>query len=43
VFEPGDFGAHCSSVRFSLFSEKDPQQAENKTIDPALFEQLTKP
>ena len=40
VFELGAFGPHCSTVRFSMFSEKDPQQADTKVIDPKLFEQL---
>ena len=43
VFERGAFGSHCPSVRFSMFSEKDPQRAEIKAIDPKLFEQLPKP
>jgi S1-C subfamily serine protease len=43
VFEAGAFGPHCSSIRFSMFSEKDPQRADTKVIDPKLFEQLAKP
>jgi len=42
VFERAAFGAHCSTVRFSMFSEKDPQKADTKVIDPKLFELLTK-
>ena len=43
VFEAGAFGAHCSSITLSMFSEKDPQRADTKTIDPKLFEELAKP
>ena len=42
VFEPAAFGPQCSTVKFSMFSEKDPKQADTKVIDPKLFEQLTK-
>ena len=42
MFELGAFGPQCSTVRFSMFSEKDPKQADTKVIDPKLFEQLTK-
>ena len=37
------FGPQCPTVRFSMFSEKDPKKADTKTIDPKLFDQLTKP
>jgi hypothetical protein len=43
VFAIDAFGPQCTSVRFSMFSEKDPKSADTKTIDPKLFEQLTKP
>lgn len=43
VFEAGAFGPHCSSIKISMFSEKDPQQGDTKVIDPKLFEQLAKP
>lgn len=43
VFELGALGPHCPTIRFSMFSEKDPQRADTKTIDPKLFEQFTKP
>ncbi len=42
VFERGAFGPHCAAVRFSMFSEKDPQRADTKSIDPKLFDQLPK-
>ena len=43
VFERGAFGPHCPAVRFSTYSEKDPQRPDIKNIDPKLFEQLPKP
>ena len=43
VFEAGAFGPHCSSIKFSMFSEKDPERADTKVIDPKLFEELAKP
>ena len=42
VFERGAFGPHCATIRFSIFSEKDPHRADTKVIDPKLFEQLPK-
>ena len=42
VFERTAFGPQCSTIRFSMFSEKDPQRADTKVIDLKLFEQLTK-
>ena len=43
VFPIDAFGPQCATVKFSMFSEKDPKNADTKTIDPKLFEQLTKP
>ena len=43
VFAIDAFGPQCASVRFSMFSEKDPKNPDTKAIDPKLFEQLTKP
>lgn len=40
VFERAAFGPHCPTIRFSMFSEKEPQKADTKVIDPTLFEQL---
>jgi hypothetical protein len=33
-------GPQCASVRLAMFSEKSPNSADVKTIDPKLFEQL---
>lgn len=43
IFDRGAFGSHCPAVRFSMFSERDPDRADSKVIDPKLFDQLTKP
>ena len=37
VFGLADFGPHCASIRFDLFSEKSPNKADGKTIDPAII------
>jgi hypothetical protein len=37
VFGLNDFGPHCGTVRFDLYSEKSGQKADSRTIDPALF------
>ena len=42
VFAIDAFGPHCATVRFSMFSEKDPKNADTKAIDPKLFEQLAR-
>ena len=42
VFAIDAFGPQCASVRFSMFSEKDPKNADTKAIDPKLFEQLVR-
>ncbi len=43
VFERAAFGPQCSTVKFSMFSEKDPQKADTKAVDPKLFEQIAEP
>jgi S1-C subfamily serine protease len=41
VFGAGDFGPHCGTVRFDLYSEKSPDKADSLTVDPQLFPKLT--
>lgn len=41
VFDVSAFGPHCASVRLAMYSEKDPQRADTKIIDPKLFQQVT--
>ncbi|MBY0492866.1 MAG: trypsin-like peptidase domain-containing protein [Cyanobacteria bacterium] len=43
VFEPAAFGPQCSTIRFSMYSEKDSQKPDTRAIDPKLFDQLIKP
>jgi len=40
VYALTDFGPHCTSVRVELFSEKSPNKADIRTIDPKLFTQI---
>ena len=41
VFAVSDFGAHCGTVRFDLYSEKSPDRADTRTVDPKLFAQIS--
>lgn len=41
VFAVSDFGAHCETVRFDLYSEKSPDRADTRTVDPKLFAQIS--
>jgi S1-C subfamily serine protease len=43
VFPIDAFGPQCATVKFSMFSEKDPKNPDTKAIDPKLFEQVLKP
>ena len=40
VFALTDFGTHCPSVRFDLFSEKSPNKADSRNIDPTMFARI---
>ena len=40
AFDINALGPQCASVRFAMFSEKSPNNADMKSIDPKLFEQL---
>jgi hypothetical protein len=40
VFALTDFGPHCGTVRFELFSEKSPNRGDVRSIDPTLFAKL---
>lgn len=41
VFAQTDFGTHCAAVRFELFSEKSPNKADSRTIDPTMFAKIS--
>lgn len=40
VFDPGAFGPACSSVRLMVYSEKEPDQADTRTVDPKVVQQI---
>ena len=42
VYDLAAFGSHCSSIRFTMYSEKDGDRGDTKQIDPKLFDQVTK-
>jgi hypothetical protein len=37
VFDPDALGPHCKSVKFMMYSEKAPDRADTRSIDPALL------
>ena len=43
VFERDAFGPQCPTIKFAMFSAKDPAEPDTKVIDAKLFEQLAKP
>lgn len=40
VFDPRAFGTQCAIVRFVLYSEKEPEKGDTRTVDPKLLQQL---
>jgi S1-C subfamily serine protease len=40
VFDPESFGAHCSTVTLSMYSEKAPEKADVLTIDAKVIERI---
>ena len=40
VFDPASLGPQCTTVRLSMYSEKDPQKADVKTIDGKVLQPL---
>jgi hypothetical protein len=40
VFDPGAFGPSCESVKLVLTSEKEPEKADTKIIDPKIVQQI---
>jgi S1-C subfamily serine protease len=40
VFDPGALGRQCSSVKIVLYSEKDPNKADTRVVDPAIVQQI---
>lgn len=40
VFDPDALGPRCSSVKLMLYSEKEPDKPDTRTIDPKVIEQI---
>jgi S1-C subfamily serine protease len=40
VFDPGALGPSCASVKLVLFSEKEPQKADTRVVDPKVIQQI---
>jgi len=40
VFDPGALGPSCTSVKIVLFSEKEPQKADTRVVDPKVVQQI---
>ena len=40
VFDPESLNAKCGTVRLAMYSEKEPQKADNRTVDAKLFQQV---
>ncbi len=42
AFDPNALGPQCSSVKLSLYSEKEPDKEDSKLVDPRIIEQISK-
>ena len=40
VFDPGALAPSCGTVKIVLYSEKEPQKADTRVVDPQLLEQI---
>jgi hypothetical protein len=40
VFDPQALGSQCKTVKLLLYSEKNPQQADSRPVDPKLIERI---
>lgn len=40
VFDPQALGPHCKSVKLVIYSEKDPEKPDTRTVDPKMIEQI---
>jgi S1-C subfamily serine protease len=40
VFDPGALGPQCASVKLTLYSEKEPQKADSRVVDPKVVQQI---
>ena len=40
VLDPGALGPHCGSVKLTLYSEKEPEKADSRPVDPKVLQQI---
>jgi hypothetical protein len=40
VFDPAAFGPHCKTVKLVMYSEKEPQKAYTRVVEPAVVQQV---
>jgi hypothetical protein len=40
VFDPGALGPHCGTVKFVLYSEKEPEKGDTRVVDPKVIERI---
>src|SRR4029077_20939138 len=40
VFDPQALGPHCKSVKLVMFSEKEPDKQDSRTVDPQVIERI---
>ncbi|HMF59127.1 MAG TPA: serine protease [Vicinamibacterales bacterium] len=40
VFDPGALGPQCGTVKLVLYSEKEPEKADTRVVDPKVIEQI---
>lgn len=40
VFDPDAIGPHCAAVRLTLYSVKEPDRGDNRTVDQAVVKQI---
>ena len=40
VFDPGALGPQCTTVKLTLYSEKEPDKADSRVVDPKLLQQI---
>jgi S1-C subfamily serine protease len=40
VFDPGALGPQCGTVKLALYSEKEPEKADTRVVDPKVIDQI---
>jgi len=40
IFDPAALGPECASVKLMLYSEKEPDKADTRVVDPKLIQQI---